>query len=543
MRRVAQRYLGFAVLLTMAALAAVGYVSIRRDVENLRVISQDNILWTAMQMEIELLRFQLSVADLQIEASDEALQQMRNRFEILWSRIFMMGPGRVGELIRDYDSGHDTIANFQSYMKDLDPIVAAISPDATVAMAAISDDLTNFQKDLRAYSMRVVRGDTAAAALVRDRIQRNSQTTMIFSVGALLLSVLALALILRENRRQRQIAELNRSIAVNAERSTRAKSRFLAMMSHELRNPLNGVLGPLALLGQTEIPSRHHRLVAQARQSGKSMVQMLSGLLDYGEMQDGCLSLRVEPMRLSALLAGISLDLRDVGAEGVVVRSRHGSPIVVSGDFERFRSIFVNLVEYVLENSQPDGVEIMFSHEREHLIGEISFSAGDAAIDWKFDLLTGLNESEPEQVSSDALRPLIARGLITAARGVLSLIDGSGGRRGIRVALPAPAVRFERIRVRLETRSAALAAIYQAALRSDRIVFVGDDASGPVDMVLVDATSVGEGPLMGRLRARYPDALFVSLGAPASSDGFDEVVDGPADMARLRSQILGRLTA
>ena len=48
----------------MAGFAAVGFFAIRRDVENLRVISQDNTQWSASQMEIELLRFRLSLAEL-----------------------------------------------------------------------------------------------------------------------------------------------------------------------------------------------------------------------------------------------------------------------------------------------------------------------------------------------------------------------------------------------------------------------------------------------------------------------------------------------
>ena len=84
----------------------------------------------------------------------------------------------------------------------------------------------------------------------------------------------------------------------------------------------------------------------------------------------------------------------------------------------------------------------------------------------------------------------------------------------IRVSVPAEPVKLDQIRVHLETRSAALAAIYQAALRSDRVVFVSGTYQEPVDVVLVDSTSVGEAPLMSRLRARFPGALFVSLGAP-----------------------------
>ena len=540
MARRAQRYIGIAVLLAIAGFAAMGYLSIRRDVENLRVISQDNILWTATQMEVELLRFQLSVAGLEIERTPEALEEMRERFDILWSRVFMMGSGRVGDLIERYDQGHGSIPAFQTYLRELDAVIAGLKPNDSAEVRAILRELETFQHDLRLYTLRVVRGDTAASALVRDRIQRSSQTTMVFSLAAVLLSVLSLGLILRENRRQREIAELNARIAMEAEQSSRAKSRFLTMMSHELRNPLNGVLGPLALLGQSDIAARHQRLVSQAQQSGKLMVQMLAGLLDYGEMQDGRFTLRVEPFRLSTLAAGVRNDLADAGVDDVTVRLRPGGPEMVHGDLERLRHVFVHLTQYVLDGSEPEHVEIQFGHEGDHLVGDIGFDRGDAAIDWKLDLLMGLNEIAPDQVSTEALRPLIARGLIGAAKGVLSLVD-AGGRRGVRVLIPAPPQRLERIRVRLETRSAALATIYQAALRNDRIAFVSPDEPGPADMVLVDATSVGEEPLMSQLRARYPDALFVSLGATQTPESFDDVVESPADVTRLRSRILGRL--
>jgi hypothetical protein len=104
-------------------------------------------------------------------------------------------------------------------------------------------------------------------------------------------------------------------------------------------------------------------------------------------------------------------------------------------------------------------------------------------------------------------------------------------------------VELDKVSVHLETRSAALATIYQAALRSDRVVFVEPGGDSPVDVVLVDSTSVGEGPLMLRLRQRFPDALFVSLGNPQIPDFFDDVVDTPGDMSSLRDSILNRLAS
>lgn len=538
------RAFGLAVLLAMAGFAAVGYFSIRRDVENLRVISQDNILWTATQMEVELLRFTNSVARAEIERTPEAIDTMRDRFDILVSRVDMRKKGRVGSLIQRYDAGFGTLDAFGAYLDDLDATLAAVTPADTGILLSVLNELDERQRDLRLYTLRVVRGDTAASGAVRDQIQRSAQTTTVISLAAVLLSLLSFGLILRENRRQTEIAALNQRIASEAESASRAKSRLLTMMSHELRNPLNGVLGPLALLAQSELGPRHRRIVEQAQQAGQSMLQMLSGLLDYGEIQSGQFRLRAEPFRIGALAERVRADLALAGAKGVRVTDLSASGELIQGDLDRMRQIFVHLADYVLEVCAPDAVEIAFSHDGNALIGDIRFPADEAGMDWKADLLVGLNESgSRDRFAAEVLRPLIAGGVIAAAQGMLTLTEAAEGMRAIRVTIPAQPVRYEQLRVHLETRSAALAAIYRAALRSPRVIFVEEHQPGPVDMVLVDATSVSETGLMARLRARFPHALFVSLGEPERRDNFDDVVDVAGDMSGLRSSVLGRLAS
>ena len=355
------RYVGAIVLLAMAGFAAVGFVAIRRDVENLRVISQDNTQWSASQMEIELLRFRLSLAELLNRPAPEAIDDLHERFDILWSRVFMMGHGRLGESLLRYDGEHGSVAAIADFLKEIDPLIVGIDPadpGTAAKFAAVEERLGGFQQDLRQYTLRVMRADGAAGARVRERIQSSARTTAVISIAAVLLSVLALFLILHENRRQRQIAEMSRRSAEQAELASRAKSRFLSMMSHELRNPLNGILGPLALLGQSDLAGRQQRLVAQAQQSGQSMVQMLSGLLDYGEVQDGRFRLQSEPFGLAALAETVRDTLRAEGAGAAAVTLLPGAPERVHGDLDRLRQIFVHLALYMLENRDPATAEV-----------------------------------------------------------------------------------------------------------------------------------------------------------------------------------------
>ncbi len=537
------RHLALVMLLVAAAIATIGYLALRRDAQNLRDTSQDNLLWSATQMEVELLRFELSTALLASQGTPEALEETRQRFDILWSRVLMIGRGRVGDALRHYDDGFGAIRAMATYLQELDPVIAKLRPGDRAKARGIVEDLRRHEERLRLFTLRVVGGDTGAVGRVRERIAAGSRTTALISGAAVLACLLCVLMILREQWRRKMIEELERRHAAEAEQANRAKSRFLTMMSHELRNPLNGVLGPLALLAQSELPARLRRLVEQAQQSGQSMLQMLSGLLDYGEMQEGRFELKQEPFRISALAAKIRADLSGPAEAEFGVGVHPKTPELLYGDEERLRQVFVHLGAYVMEACDRSAVRLDFGFEGSAIEGEFTFGTDAAAHSWNVEPLMGQSELAPDQVSTDTLRPMIARGLILAAKGVLTLYADDKGRRAIRVAVPSRRVSFERIRVHLETRSAALAAIYQAALRSERVVFVSPDSPGPVDLVLVDATTIGADTLMSQLRYRFPDALFVSLGLPQSPNFFDDIVETPNDIGTLRTSVLGRLAS
>ena len=532
------------VILVMTLVAAAGFYQIRKDFENLRAISQDNILWSATQMEVELLRFQRSLAVYATELSPEAVDQLKERFEILWSRINLMTEGRVGRLLRTYDVGFGTLDKLAGYLERIDPVILNLEPGGLPQVPQILADLEEFQQDLRDYTLRVVRGDTAAATSVRDRMRRSSQVTAFIGFAAILISLLSLFLIMRDNRRQRLMAAMSLRQAEAAEAASRAKSRFLTMMSHELRNPLNGVLGPLALLGQAGTPDKHLRLIEKAQQSGRTMLRMLRGLLDYGDIQDERLVLRREAFRPRVLAEEVRRGLIDIPTDGrprIEVRVEDTVPELIWGDVDRLTQIFVYLGEYMLQPSHCGDVQVTFGHDGSNLIGDIAFGDAGGDVSWKLDLLMGMTAEGAQAFSTDALGPLIARGLLAAAQGMLTLPDDAEGHRTIRLVIPGENVVFEKIRVHLETRSSALETLYRAALKSDRVQFLGPDSAGSSDIVLVDTTSVGEHSLMSGLRTRFPDALFVSLGLPASPGYFDDIVETPHDMARLRNSVLGRL--
>ena len=419
----------------MAGFAAVGFFTIRRDVENLRVITQDNTQWAASQIEIELLRLRLSLAALAADPTPEAR-------ETCTIASTSSGPGCSWTATSARACAGMTARTARwrlaVYLKAIDPQPVRDRPRRRRQAGRDRGDLRRLPEPTCAsYTQRVLRADAAAANAGPRAYQVQRPHHRLHQpgrgAGQHALAVPDPA----RDRRQQHLVEMSRRSAEQAELASRAKSRFLSMMSHELRNPLNGLLGPLALLGQSDLAGGQQRLVGQAQQSGQSMLQMLLGPARL--RRDAGRQVPAQERALPRRLAGRRL--RDaLPAEGAAASPsaiRPGTPDRIHGDLDRLRQVFVHLALYVLEGRTPTSARVRFGHDGQNLVGEIAVAGGGDGIDWKLDLLMGLSDVSPDQVTAEALRPLIARGLISACHGVLTLVEGEDGRRTIRVAIPS----------------------------------------------------------------------------------------------------------
>jgi PAS domain S-box-containing protein len=109
------------------------------------------------------------------------------------------------------------------------------------------------------------------------------------------------------NRLDKALKEKNealiraRSVAENA---NLAKSEFLSSMSHELRSPLNAILG-FAQLMETDTPpptAEQHASIAQILQAGWHLLKLIDEILDLTKIESGQLTLSMEPVPLSGIL-------------------------------------------------------------------------------------------------------------------------------------------------------------------------------------------------------------------------------------------------
>ncbi|WP_205471307.1 ATP-binding protein [Nocardioides sp. SYSU D00038] len=128
--------------------------------------------------------------------------------------------------------------------------------------------------------------------------------------------------------------------------ASQAKSAFLATMSHEVRTPMNGVLGLSRLLAATPLDERQRQYAEGIRSAGTALMSLVDDILDLERIQSGAVEPHHGDFAVSALLEGVAATVappaHQRGLE-VVTTVAAGTPGLVNGDAARIRQVLVNL--------------------------------------------------------------------------------------------------------------------------------------------------------------------------------------------------------
>src|SRR5262249_14125187 len=138
-----------------------------------------------------------------------------------------------------------------------------------------------------------------------------------------------------------------RSALERAEAGDRAKSQFLATMSHEVRTPLNGIVGFTSLLLEMPLNSEQEEYVPIKPSSGEALIRLTGDILDFAHIESGAVKLDPRPCDPRACVAA-AVDLLAVqaAAKKVALRQRveQSVPAAIVADEPRLRQVLSNLV-------------------------------------------------------------------------------------------------------------------------------------------------------------------------------------------------------
>ena len=221
-------------------------------------------------------------------------------------------------------------------------IVNPLTEAVTCAFAGGAEQRFGFQANARHFAGRVIPEAGEAG-----------------SVEAVLVIIYDVTARAREDERRAEILARERSARANAESATLARDQFLAIVSHELRSPLNGIKSWTHVLEnlQRDAEPQVKRAIAGIMIGVEHQVRLIDDLLDVTRAMSGNLGLVKQAMPVLPVLAdaveslramALEKDLRIVTDYSIADREIHGDP-------DRIRQIFVNLVMNAVKFTPPGG--------------------------------------------------------------------------------------------------------------------------------------------------------------------------------------------
>ena len=208
--------------------------------------------------------------------------------------------------------------------------------------------------------------------------------TAVFEVDALHSALGNAARILGDEQATRQTVERERAQLLENEQLAReaaqqenlSKDRFLALLGHELRNPLAAIVGASDVLVRApQDVSIQSRFTAVIQRQSQHMARIVDDLLEVSRMLSGKIELKTQPLDLAACVRNGVVSLRASTRGREHPWTVHADEVWVRGDSVRLEQIINNLAVNALQFSPPGGVIVVVVFA-DH--GEAVFEISDA---------------------------------------------------------------------------------------------------------------------------------------------------------------------
>src|SRR5512141_3151519 len=152
--------------------------------------------------------------------------------------------------------------------------------------------------------------------------------------------------------------ELERAKAAS-EKANLAKSDFLSSMSHELRSPLNAILGFAQLISSESPPPTPSQTASidQILHAGWYLLQLINEILDLAQIESGKLALSLEPTSLAEVMAECEAMIEPQGQKRGIRMTFpiFDTPCFVDADRTRVKQVLINLLSNAIKYNQPNG--------------------------------------------------------------------------------------------------------------------------------------------------------------------------------------------
>ncbi|MDQ3119788.1 MAG: ATP-binding protein, partial [Verrucomicrobiota bacterium] len=169
-----------------------------------------------------------------------------------------------------------------------------------------------------------------------------------------------------------------------AEAANQAKNDFLANISHEVRTPLNGIMGVTDLALDTQLTSTQRDYLDMVKQSSADLLQLINQLLDFSKIEAVQLALETRPFNLHEMLERTTRPLiTRAKTKGLTLACAIGTdvPRFLAGDAMRLRQVLINLVENAIKFTPSGRIDVSVARcDKSEAVEGLRFTVADSGI-------------------------------------------------------------------------------------------------------------------------------------------------------------------
>jgi len=143
------------------------------------------------------------------------------------------------------------------------------------------------------------------------------------------------------------------------------KSNFIGQMSHEVRTPLNAIVGLSEILLRTKLDEAQHDYIKTINSGANSLIVLLNDMLDITKIEAGRVELKPEPVDMRSLLKNVVTMFKQTASQkGLSLNLKISStlPSHLSIDKGRYKQIINNLINNAVKNTHDGGVVIQVNY-------------------------------------------------------------------------------------------------------------------------------------------------------------------------------------
>jgi signal transduction histidine kinase len=279
----------------------------------------------------------------------------------------------------------------------------------------------------------------------------------------------------------RETVKREQQARAQAEEATRLKDEFLANLSHELRTPMNIIIGWAHLLRNGPLKEEQKVRAAEAiERAARSQAQLIEDLLDVSRIVTGKFRLEMQDVKIGLVLKSAVDSLRMVASakQIIVTLTQEAGDVTIKGDPDRLQQVFWNLLSNAVKFTPANGcVDVRMYKTESHVMVTVTDTGVGISSDFLphvFDRFRQADSTSTRQHTGMGLGLAIVRHVVELHGGTArAQSDGPDSGSSFILSLPLPDAKEA-----LANKAAPAAALLAAPInltRQWRVLLVEDD--------------------------------------------------------------------